>query len=72
MLLMKTLKITIFVHIYLFIVFMTGFILNKKKYGEYYLNDGFYFNVMFLQFFPITFCLIFILLFIYYRFFKKK
>ena len=58
-LLKKSLLCTFFVHLALFILFMIGFVLNKEKYGDEYINEGIYFNFLFLQFFPITFALIF-------------
>jgi len=68
----KALLYTFFVHFILFIFFMIGFIVNKKKYGDNYINDGIYFNFLFLQFIPITFVLIFVGLLIYHRGFKKN
>lgn len=71
-LLFKTFKFTFLAHLYLFVVFMIGFVLNKERYGDDYINQGVYFNILFLQFVPFTFCIIFVLLYCYDRFFKKR
>lgn len=63
---------TFFIHLALFALFMMGFIVNKEKYGDEYLNEGIYFNFFFLQFAPLTFVLVFLLLVIYHRFIRKR
>ncbi len=58
-LLKKSLKYTLLIHLVLIIIFMIGFFVDRKSYGDNYLNEGIYFNFLFLQFVPITFLIIF-------------
>ena len=71
-LLKKSLLYTIVLHLGLIVLFMIGFIVNKEKYGDNYINEGIYFNFLFLQFAPATFALFYLGLFIYYRPIRKK
>jgi hypothetical protein len=70
-LLRKALLYTFYIHLFLFIVFMFGFVIDKEKYGKDYINEGIYFNVLFLQFTPITYALVFLGLFIFHKFIRK-
>lgn len=71
-LLKKSLWYTLLIHIILFIAFMIGVIVNKERYGDDYINYGIYFNFLFLQFAPITFAIVFVLLYLFYRFVRRK
>jgi uncharacterized protein HemY len=71
-LLKKSLWYTLLIHIILFIAFMIGVIVNKERYGDDYINYGIYFNFLFLQFVPITFAIVFALLYLFYRFVRRK
>jgi hypothetical protein len=51
---------------------MAGAIANKEKYGDDYIGDAIYFNFLFLQFVPFTFIIVFVILFIFYRFVRKS
>jgi hypothetical protein len=63
-LLKKSLWYTFLIHIALFIAFMVGAIINKK--GDTYLADAIYFNFLFLQFVPVTFGGVFLIILIFH------
>ena len=67
-LLKKSLWYTLLIHVMYFIVFMIGSIVNKERYGDDYISYAIYFNFLFLQFVPITFAIVFVLLYLFYRF----
>lgn len=71
-LLKRSLGYTLIFHFMLFIFFMAGFIANSEKYGDDYMAYGLYFNFLFLQFAPITFAIIFCLLYVILRIMNKK
>ncbi len=63
---------TLIVHLCLLIIFMSGFIFKKEKYGDNYINEGIYFNFQFLQFFPITFIVFLLIISVYYQFRRRR
>lgn len=60
----RALKYSVIIHLFIFLIVMIGVLINHKKYGDNFIEYGVYFNVLFLQYFPITIAVVSLYLFL--------